>query len=131
MKIKTESKLGNKEYSPKTNIYQSSNAEDLPMTFEELAIYKENIRQEWIKEILEHEIRREHFINKKHLITVDEENFYTWNESALQDLTYDHIRDIICQLDNGLEFFTKYPQVHTEFYNEYIERNNIDLSFLM
>lgn len=131
MKIKTESKLGNKEYSPKVNIYQSSNAEDLPMTFEELVIYKENIKQEFIKEILQHEIRREHFINKKDLITVDEENFYTWNESALQDLTYGQVSTMIQQLDNGLEFFTKYPQVHTEFYDEYIERNNIDLSFLM
>ena len=62
---------------------------------------------------------------------VDKDNFYCWNESSLQDLDYENTRNMICQLDNGLEFFTKYPQVHTEFYDEYIERNNIDLSFLM
>ena len=124
MKIKTESKLGNKEYKPKVTIYQSSNEK---LSLQELYDSIESARIENINDILEYDIMREHFINHKHLITVDEENCYTWNKDALLDLNFDQSCNVYNQCKNLLEWYERDPLFFQEFYNELLDRRGIKL----
>lgn len=127
MNIKTESKLGNKEYRQKTNIYQSSKDKQL---LSELQKSIDQYKSDAIDEITSYEIMREHFISYKNLITTDEENFYIWDKNALSDLNIDQISDLLNQCSNLLEWYEKYPLVFKEFYDDFIESRNINLDFL-